>query len=575
MPLTRTRLKSPKLSSCLLVLATLSILTLPAHAATLPTKILNAVPQDPTPGELEASEYLIGSVAVGIVFVESNGRIDSDIESWTSEQEAQTIGKIQYTFAWWQNQNPAANVSFKMDIHYRVPTSYEPITRPYADRNLWVNEVMNNLGYKALFFETHEREFVNDLRRMFQTDWAFMIFLVSAFNDTDGRFSDRRIAYAFQGGPSITTTVAYSTNLEWILAHEIAHIFWATDEYDEVEQKSGYLNVPDVEGSGCLMETWGSWDLSGKPHGLNGTWGQVGWRDSDGDGIQDIVDTCPSVTLNTLSLDPANYTLQCTGIASENPYPNSNPSSIYRNSITINKVQSVQFRLDGKEWKEAAMTPTTSANGTKNITAVVSFTFTIPFLELGNHTLEVRAFNNWGNEGLTVQTMTVPGSSQVMLTLIEPYRNILSNNTTTSINVTAQNCGFMIRNFNVTLYCEHVPIQTKSLYLSGDASLTMTFRWNTSSVAIGNFTIRAVATEDKDQNVTILCTALYHYIQTSIRGDINGDGTVNIIDVSTAAKTFGAKPNEPRWNANADIDEDGQVNIVDLTMITKRFGEKI
>jgi predicted lipoprotein with Yx(FWY)xxD motif len=537
--------------------------------------LLNAMPIDLTPGELETSEYMIGIVAVGIVFVESNGRIDSDRESWTSEQEAQTISKIQYALAWWQNQNPAANVSFKMDIHYRVPTSYEPITRPYGDRNLWVNEVMNNLGYKALFFETHEREFVNDLRRKLRTDWAFMIFLVSAFNDTDGRFSDRRIAYAFHGGPSITTTVAYSTNLEWILAHEIAHIFWATDEYDEVEQKSGYLNVPDVEGSGCLMERWGSWDLSGRPHGLNGTWGQIGWRDTDGDGTQDIVDTFPSVTLNILSLDPTNYTLQCTGIASENPYPNSNPSSIYRNSITINKVQSVQFRLDGKEWKEAAMTPTTSVNGTKNNTAVVSFTFTIPFLKLGNHTLEVRAFNNWGNEGLTVQTITVPGSSQVMLTLIEPYRNILSNNMSTSINVTAQNYGFMIRNFNVTLYWERVPIQAKSLHLDGDASLTLTFKWDTSSVAIGNFTIKAVATEDKDQNVTILSTVLYHYIQISIQGDINGDGTINIIDVSMAARTFGAKPNEPSWNANADMDEDGQVNIVDLTMIAKGFGGKI
>ncbi len=47
------------------------------------------------PGYEETSEYLIGSVAVGIVFLESNGTIDYSTEYWTSLEESSIINEIQ------------------------------------------------------------------------------------------------------------------------------------------------------------------------------------------------------------------------------------------------------------------------------------------------------------------------------------------------------------------------------------------------------------------------------------------------------------------------------------------------
>jgi len=536
--------------------------------------------KDPSPGEYETSEYLIGSIAVGVIFLESNGKTDPNTENWTSEQETQTLSKIQHALEWWASQNPTANVTFKLEIHYKAPTSYEPITRPYKDRNLWVNEVMNYLGYNVAFFETQERRYINDLRETLRTDWAFMIFIVNAFNDVDGEFSDGQTGSAFAGGPSLTVPATTFRNMGWAIAHEVAHIFWATDEYDKVEQYSGYLNVPDVDGSGCLMEKWNSWNLSGKPHGLNGTWGQIGWRDNDGDGIQDIVDTAPSVALSSCRLDTLSSTFECTGRANTNPYPNYNPRSIFGNSVTINKIQTVQFRVDDEKWMNAKIISATlkevgmNRYVLKNTAEIVNFTFTTPYLQPGKHLIEIKATDQWGNTGHTRQAVTVPGAAYgVAVTKIEPYRNAISNNTSTSINVTVQNHGDATENFSLTVDVNSTIIENRAVSLDSGDSATLTFSWNTVGLPLGKYAIKATASTTEAKNETSASTLTYSPILVSIMGDINADGTVNILDISIAAKPFNTMFGDKRWNANADINEDRIINMVDVTLVTKEFGK--
>ncbi len=80
-------------------------------------------------GFYDTSEYLIGNIAVGIVLLESNGAIDASTEDWTAEEEANVVNEIRAGLEWWIARNPSAKLTFKYDIHYKVPTSYEPITR--------------------------------------------------------------------------------------------------------------------------------------------------------------------------------------------------------------------------------------------------------------------------------------------------------------------------------------------------------------------------------------------------------------------------------------------------------------
>jgi peptide/nickel transport system substrate-binding protein len=55
------------------------------------------------------------------------------------------------------------------------------------------------------------------------------------------------------------------------------------------------------------------------------------------------------------------------------------------------------------------------------------------------------------------------------------------------------------------------------------------------------------------------------------RVDVDGSGTVNILDISAAAKAFGATPGNPRWNPLCDFNGDGVVNILDIATIARSW----
>ncbi|HKZ94228.1 MAG TPA: PKD domain-containing protein [Candidatus Bathyarchaeia archaeon] len=361
-------------------------------------------PSSPSPGYYETSEYLIGKVAVGVILLESDASIDPPTESWTPARESQVVNEIQTALNWWSLQNPLTGVSFALTLNYRVPTSYEPVNRPHTDEGLWIREAMNYLGYSGAHYFTQVRDYVNDLRSNAGADWAFAMFIVDSYNDPDGSFTDMTpggwfwFAYAYLGGPFLVMTYDNDNwgidRMDRVTAHETGHIFYATDEYDGRTEYSGYLNVQDIDGSGALMDK-NEWWLS------SGTWSQVGWRDTDSDGLQDIVDTFPNTDLNAHSPDPtAIPVLAYDGTVTEIPYPNNNPRGTSRD-VTINTITRVQFRIDSDAWINA-----NAADGIFD-EAVEEFRFTTPSLSLGNHTVEARGISSVGNTETSYSSDTV------------------------------------------------------------------------------------------------------------------------------------------------------------------------
>lgn len=339
--------------------------------------------------------------------LESNGTIDPETENWTSPEESSVVNKISVGLNWLARQNPSANVSFVLDVHYRVPTSYEPINHSTNDEGLWISEAMANLGYSGSYYLTQVRDYINSLRRNLDTDWAFSIFVVDSSNDPDGCFTNqidptrKWSAYAYLGGPFLVMTYdndGYGIfHMDYVTAHETAHIFYATDEYNGVTETSGYLGVEDFEGSGDMMELALSWWF------CTNSQEQLGWRDSDSDGVLDIVDTFPNTALNPFSPDPTNRsTLTYNGNAIEIPYKNNNPFGSHRN-VTINKIVEVEFRVDSGTWQDA------SPNDGAFNESEEDFTFITSELSSGTHLVEARGENSAGNveAPFAVDTTTV------------------------------------------------------------------------------------------------------------------------------------------------------------------------
>ncbi len=348
----------------------------------------------------QTSEFMMGSVVVSLVLLESNGAIDTQTENWTPTQQSQVVSECLAGINWWISQYPysVAPLSFTWEYHYGVPTGYEPIKRPSSDDSLWIADAMTDLGYSCTPATAYStvRTYDNDLRNSYNKDWAYTIFVVDSSGAPGGTFTDGYFAYSYIGGPYLVMTYDNDgwgiSRMDQVVAHETGHIFRAGDEYCQPGYSCcssssyyGYLKIQNTNcgtNPACLMN-------DDELALCSVTKQQIGWRDTDADGIPDILDVAPTATLTPYAPDPTtNTALTYTGSAAVGYYPDQlNPGY----NVTVNRIANVQYRVDGGGWLNC--TPTDGAfDG-----ATEGYTFTTAPLSAGTHTLEARAVDTSGN----------------------------------------------------------------------------------------------------------------------------------------------------------------------------------
>lgn len=144
-----------------------------------------------------------------------------------------------------------------------------------------------------------------------------------------------------------------------------------------------------------------------------------------------------------------------------------------------------------------------------------------------------------------------------------------------SIDVTVENQGNISETFNVQVYYDSnligiIPISA----LPSGASTTARIEWNTTDVPYcHNYTISAYIPPVPYEFDTGDNTFIDGGVKIRIPGDVNGDGSVNILDCIIASNSFASTPSDPRWNRYCDINRDNKVNILDMIRISINFGK--
>jgi len=93
--------------------------------------------------------------------------------------------------------------------------------------------------------------------------------------------------------------------------------------------------------------------------------------------------------------------------------------------------------------------------------------------------------------------------------------------------------------------------------------------------ALGNYTVTLTVTDTEglQDNQTYIIRVLT--APPILKGDINGDGVVNILDAILMAKAFGSRSGDPNWDPRADLNNDGVVNILDAIILAGNFGKRV
>ncbi|GAB5403866.1 MAG: dockerin type I domain-containing protein [Aureliella sp.] len=331
-------------------------------------RVMTAMPFGATDQDL--GEFMLGTVAVTPVFLESDGSLDTSTENWSQSHIDEVLANIDEGLDWWvdtlANKSAIHELSFTVDTTFAdtpIQTRYEPISRRSNDYSLYVSEFLTGQGFTTGNLESQIKEFNHSQRVKHDTNWSFTMFVVPSQNDSDGAFAvggSFGRAFAFAGGLFM---VVPSTRPASTFTHETGHMFWARDEYPgggSYYARRGYYNTlnenasnnpnpgfvqqPSIMASGTLLNT--AYANNDSPES---TLAMLGWQDSDNDGIFDVLDV-PHKLTGSGYFDEAAGSYEFSGSAIVQTLPNLNPSGL-GNDITINRLTHIEYRVDGGAWQ--------------------------------------------------------------------------------------------------------------------------------------------------------------------------------------------------------------------------------
>jgi parallel beta-helix repeat protein len=174
-----------------------------------------------------------------------------------------------------------------------------------------------------------------------------------------------------------------------------------------------------------------------------------------------------------------------------------------------------------------------------------------------NHPL----INTWSQHDIAVVNVTTSANHVDPGTLVNITVTV-RNNANTSVS----------ENFTVTARYNSTNIETKTVTnLAQGATQILTFSWNTTGLAGGNYTISAAASTVPDELNTDN-TYIDGTVMISSQGDANGDGQVDVFDILIIKAHWGETPTSPDWDPNVDVNGDNIINVYDILIVKANWG---
>jgi Dockerin type I domain len=285
------------------------------------------------------SSYMIGSVAVAMFLMESTG--SESVLDWTTQEEDNAICQAMLAFDKLSDKayGMDIDVNWVYEIYRGTPTTSEPIKPLFEGFDIFGDSILTDWTFPHQSITGWDFGWINDalahfgsvgtewdglfnqaatLRSRNKTDFGFGLYIVK--NELFEAFPGNAAGYTksvkdlFTGpwirGPFAVSKYTFGpsfTNTNFLIMHEVSHVFGAMDEYHEPSlglipdqcknagsctEVGGYLRFPNQNCKACLPHVscnMGRFATSW-PNQCPYTLGHLGWVNSDADINPDPID---------------------------------------------------------------------------------------------------------------------------------------------------------------------------------------------------------------------------------------------------------------------------------------------
>ena len=149
----------------------------------------------------------------------------------------------------------------------------------------------------------------------------------------------------------------------------------------------------------------------------------------------------------------------------------------------------------------------------------------------------------------------------------------VGNGTTANVTVTVENQGIALETFNVTVKANATPIGVQTVALNPGENKNLTFVWDTTTFAHGDYTISAEAEILPGETDIADNSMIYGIMRVTWAGDVDGDSDVDIFDIVRMATIYGVEKPDPAYDPNCDLDNDGDIDIFDIVRAAGNYGK--
>jgi len=171
-----------------------------------------------------------------------------------------------------------------------------------------------------------------------------------------------------------------------------------------------------------------------------------------------------------------------------------------------------------------------------------------------------------------------PPVHDVAITDVSSSKTVVGQGYSMNISVTVANQGTYTETFNVTTYSNETAITLPdgknytTITLTSGNSIAVTFTWNTTGFAKGNYTIKAIADTVYEEIYIADNTLVDGWIIVTILGDVNGDFKCEGKDIALVSKAYDTRIGQSGYVPNADINCDGMIEGKDIAIASKYYG---